>query len=40
VVDVTTLSISEVAEQAGVSAHPLRYYERAGIDLYRERTRS
>jgi DNA-binding transcriptional MerR regulator len=31
VVDVTTLSISDAAEQAGVSAHTLRYYERAGL---------
>jgi DNA-binding transcriptional MerR regulator len=29
--DVTSLSISDAAEQAGVSAHTLRYYERAGL---------
>jgi DNA-binding transcriptional MerR regulator len=28
---VTSLSISDAAEQAGVSAHTLRYYERAGL---------
>ncbi len=27
----TSLSISDAAEQAGVSAHTLRYYERAGL---------
>jgi DNA-binding transcriptional MerR regulator len=31
VIDAVSLTISEAAESAGVTAHTLRYYERAGL---------